>query len=73
MSFDLPPGELSSEALTNAFETARVSRQVQEKVRGLLDTCDAGRFASGAVTEEEKDRLTTRAKEVFREIERSAK
>jgi hypothetical protein len=73
LTFKLPPGEISAEALADAFESARLSDQLRDEARGLLDACDAGRFASGAVTGEEKARLTARARDLFRELERSAK
>ncbi len=73
LTFKLPPGEISAEALADAFESTRLSDQLRDEARGLLDACDAGRFASGAVTDEEKARLTARARELFRELERSAK
>ena len=73
LCFDLPPGEISSDALAKAFKNTRLNSQLQDQARSLLDACDAGRFASSAITEEDQARLTTRARELFRELERSAK
>lgn len=73
LSFNLPPGEISNDALAGAFKNARLSSQLQDEARSLLDACDAGRFASGAVTDEEQARLINRARDLFRQLERSAK
>jgi len=73
LSFNLPPGELSSDALAKALEDARLSGRLQEEARSLLDACDAGRFASDAVSDEEKARLTMRASELLKELGRGVK
>jgi hypothetical protein len=71
--FDLPPGELSSSALAKAFDDAGLSGELRDEARSLLDACDAGRFASTAVADEEKARLTRRARDLLEALERGGK
>ncbi|MEE8356707.1 MAG: hypothetical protein V3R33_05290, partial [Anaerolineales bacterium] len=72
-SFDLPPGELSSETLAQAFDDAGLSSPLRDEAYSLLAACDTGRFASGVATDEEKARLTNRARGLIRELDRSAR
>lgn len=73
LSFDLPPGELSSSALGKAFDDAAMNSQLRNEALRLLDACDAGRFASGVAGDEEKARLAKRARDLFRELDRGIK
>ena len=73
LTFDLPAGEISAGALAAAFERARVSGTLRDEARDLFDTCDAGRFASGAVTDVDRARLIERARELIRALDRSSR
>ncbi len=70
LAFDLPPGELSADRLARAFEAAGIDARLCTEARDLLGVCDAGRFATGAVTGDEKDRLLNRTRALLAEIEK---
>jgi hypothetical protein len=70
LTFDLPPGELSADVLERAFETSRIDAGVRREAQDLLNLCDAGRFASGAVGADERNRVLRRTRALFAEIER---
>lgn len=72
LSFDLPSGELSTGALARAFDDAKLDGRLCDEVLGLLDVCDAGRFAVGVAGDDEKDCLRQRARALFKALDRAS-
>ncbi len=73
LTFDLPPGELSTNLLARAFQEHSASDDLRREAQELLAQCDAGRFAAGAVDDAEKARLIHRTRELLARLDRGVK
>ena len=62
-----------AEPLMKAFDGAALQGQLRDEALDILHECDAGRFASGAVNDQDKTRLTTRARDLFTKLDRIAR
>ncbi len=69
LTFDLPAGELSADALVRAMDRQGVDKSLRCRVEQLLAACDIGRFASGQSTELPRTRLIEQARSLFTELD----
>lgn len=70
--FDLPAGELSSDDLRGGLVGRADAENEYNEIRTLLNECDAGRFASGGIDEQQRNRLTEQARKLLKKLEQSS-
>lgn len=72
LSLGLPPGELSPSMVSTILGERGADDLLRDDMVELINTCDAGRFAAGTVSDDEKGRLKGLAHAALAQIDRIA-
>jgi hypothetical protein len=73
LTFELPPGEVSPDALVRAGSERKVDPSLLEELKSLLADCDTGRFAAAALPDAERRASIERARHVLVQLHREVR